>query len=64
MHALTSQGQRVLTMAIFALGSSIAIPSTAYAHEPLWGETPVVFGSGLVHPEIRFGFMDAGSTQN
>ncbi|MBV9868689.1 MAG: hypothetical protein JO316_25310 [Abitibacteriaceae bacterium] len=64
MHALTSQGQRVLTMAIFALGSSLSIPSTAYAHEPLWGETPVVFGSGLVHPEIRFGFMDAGSTQN
>ena len=38
-----------------------AIASTPVkAHEPLWGETPIVFSSGLVHPEVKFKYMDAG----
>jgi hypothetical protein len=36
----------------------------AAAHEPLWGETPTVFGFGIFHPEVRMGYRDAGSTQN
>jgi hypothetical protein len=34
------------------------------AHEPLWGETPTVFGFGIFHPEVRVGYRDAGSTRN
>jgi hypothetical protein len=37
----------------------LALP--AHAHEPLWGETPTVFGFGVIHPEVRFGYRDAGS---
>lgn len=36
----------------------------AQAHEPLWGETPTVFGFGIIHPEVRFGYRDAGSTRS
>lgn len=35
----------------------------AHAHEPLWGETPSVFGFGVIHPEVRLGYRDAGSTR-
>lgn len=35
----------------------------ARAHEPLWGETPTVFGFGIFHPEVRFGYRDAGSAR-
>lgn len=35
----------------------------AAAHEPLWGETPTVFGFGVIHPEIRAAFRDSGSTR-
>ena len=35
----------------------------AAAHEPLWGETPSVFGFGVIHPEVRLGYRDAGSTR-
>src|SRR5262249_39290361 len=31
------------------------------AHEPLWGETPTIFGPRVFHPEIRFGFVRRGS---
>jgi hypothetical protein len=39
----------------------LLIAAPVSAHEPLWGETPTVFGFGILHPEVRFGFRDAGS---
>jgi len=36
-------------------------PAAASAHEPLWGETPTIFGPHVFHPEVRFGFMHRGS---
>jgi hypothetical protein len=39
-----------------------AVP--AHAHEPLWGETPTVFGFGVIHPELRLAYRDAGSLRN
>lgn len=44
-----------------ALALLTALP--AAAHEPLWGETPSVFGFGVIHPEVRFGYRDAGATR-
>lgn len=41
---------------------TLAVPASA--HEPLWGETPTVFGFGVIHPELRFAFRDAGSTRH
>jgi len=40
----------------------VPLGSTAQnsAHEPLWGETPTVFGPGVFHPEIRFGLTRRG----
>ena len=35
--------------------------SPALAHEPLWGETPTIFGPGVWHPEIRLGSVRRGS---
>lgn len=46
-----------------AVLASVAVLSPAHAHEPLWGETPSVFGFGVIHPEIRAAFRDAGSTR-
>ena len=43
-----------------ALAIACASPAAALAHEPLWGETPVIFGPGVFHPEIRIGFLRAG----
>jgi hypothetical protein len=43
------------------LVACLAVP--ARAHEPLWGETPTVFGFGIIHPEVRFSFRDAGSAR-
>jgi len=31
-------------------------PATAFAHEPLWGESPQTFAFGILHPELRFGY--------
>lgn len=48
------------------LGALVALAlaaAPARAHEPLWGETPTVFGFGIVHPEIKLKFLDAGSTR-
>jgi len=42
---------------------AITAPRPSHAHEPLWGETPSVFGFGIIHPEVRFGYRDAGSTR-
>jgi len=43
-----------------ALAIAFTSSAAALAHEPLWGETPVIFGPGVFHPEIRLGFMRAG----
>lgn len=43
-----------------ALLIAFAAPAPALAHEPLWGETPVIFGPGVFHPEIRIGLVRAG----
>ncbi|HEV8701783.1 MAG TPA: hypothetical protein VGV60_10980 [Candidatus Polarisedimenticolia bacterium] len=31
-----------------------------FAHEPLWGETPAIFGPRVFHPEIRIGLTRHG----
>lgn len=50
---------RVLPIAGAALAALVSIP--ALAHEPLWGETPTIFGPGVFHPEIKFMFMRFGA---
>lgn len=39
------------------------LAAPARAHEPLWGETPTVFGFGVLHPELKLMYLDAGSTR-
>jgi Putative MetA-pathway of phenol degradation len=43
-----------------ALAIAFAAPAQALAHEPLWGETPAIFGPGVFHPEIRIGLVRTG----
>jgi hypothetical protein len=38
----------------------LAAATTAAGHEPLWGETPTLFGPHVVHPEVRFGWASPG----
>jgi len=40
------------------------VDGSAWGHEPLWGETPTVFGFGILHPEVKWMHLDAGSTRN
>src|SRR3712207_9489495 len=47
-----------LILVLVVLGTAPAAP--AAAHEPLWGETPSVFGFGVLHPELRMMYFDAG----
>jgi hypothetical protein len=47
-----------------ALGLLLLGSRPVAAHEPLWGETPTVFGFGVIHPEVRFGYRDAGSARS
>lgn len=42
-------------------GLLLLAAAPASAHEPLWGETPTVFGFGIIHPEVRFDYRDSGS---
>ena len=51
---------RRLVPALVLAGSTVA---TSFAHEPLWGETPTIFGPGVFHPEIRLGYMHPGDTR-
>lgn len=48
---------------LLAVGALVAAASAppAAAHEPLWGETPITFGFGVMHAEARYMLMDAGS---
>jgi hypothetical protein len=48
----------------YLLAAAVLITARpAAAHEPLWGETPTVFGFGVIHPETRLSFRDAGTTR-
>jgi hypothetical protein len=42
---------------------ALVLAAPARAHEPLWGETPITFGFGIIHPEVKFKYFDAGSTR-
>lgn len=53
--------ERHLAVLGFLMGLAVA---PAWAHEPLWGETPTVFGFGVIHPEVKWMYFDAGSTRN
>jgi hypothetical protein len=50
-------------LAVLLGAASVLLAAPARAHEPLWGETPTVFGFGIIHPEVRFGYRDAGSAR-
>jgi len=43
-----------------ALGAALGATAPVLAHEPLWGETPVIFGPGVFHPEFRVRFVRTG----
>jgi hypothetical protein len=47
-----------------AAGLGALAPGTARAHEPLWGQTPVTFGAGVVHGEILARYFDAGQVES
>ncbi|HEV8336016.1 MAG TPA: transporter [Candidatus Polarisedimenticolia bacterium] len=51
---------RVCLRLTAALASLVGSLGAAVAHEPLWGETPTIFGPGVFHPEIRIGLMRHG----
>jgi hypothetical protein len=51
--------------AAWAVASCVPLlAAPVHAHEPLWGETPTVFGFGILHPEVKWMYFDAGSTRN
>jgi len=52
------------TFLVTCLSLALLAIRPAQAHEPLWGETPTVFGFGVIHPEVRFSYRDAGSTRS
>ncbi len=49
---------RIGLLAALLLGAT-----PARAHEPLWGETPITFGFGVIHPEVKFKYFDAGTVR-
>ena len=51
---------RLLVLVLVPLGAT----ALSSAHEPLWGETPTVFGPGVFHPEIRFGWTRRGGASD
>lgn len=57
------RARRRLGLALAALVAPATITPTL-AHEPLWGETPTIFGPGVWHPEIRLGFARRGSVDD
>ena len=48
---------------VVAFGAAALLAAPAHTHEPLWGETPTVFGFGILHPEVKWMYFDAGSTR-
>ena len=55
---------RLMLVVLLAFWLASTGGPSALAHEPLWGETPIVFSSGLLHPEIKVKFMDAGDASD
>ncbi len=53
-----------LTSVALASLLSFFLARPTSAHEPLWGETPTIFGPGVYHPEIRIGFLRKGSASD
>src|SRR5687767_12322654 len=53
-----------VVLALSVIGTSTLLAATARAHEPLWGETPIVFSSDIIHPEMKFRYMAAGNAHN
>lgn len=53
-----------LRVAAMVIGLGFWSPAGALAHEPLWGETPTIFGPRVFHPEIRIGFMHCGDVSS
>jgi len=45
-----------------AIGVALGSVAPVLAHEPLWGETPVIFGPGVIHPEIKIRLVRTGGT--
>jgi len=43
------------------LAAWLSCAGPVLAHEPLWGETPTIFGPGVIHPEIRLGYVRRGT---
>src|SRR5688500_10503399 len=64
MQSTMTRRTTLLHIWTLLLSLCIATHQQVQAHEPLWGETPIVFGSGLIHPEVEYSFMDIGSTNN
>ena len=50
--------------AAIAAGLVTLAGPAAVAHEPLWGETPTIFGPHVFHPEVRFGFTRSDDTRS
>jgi hypothetical protein len=56
--------RRRLWMTVLMTGVAMGVlGAPAEAHEPLFGETPIVFGPGVYHPEVKFMYFDGGSTR-
>ena len=55
---IPGSGRPARALAIVLVAAAFASP--ARAHEPLWGETPTIFGPGVFHPEIRIGYLHRG----
>jgi hypothetical protein len=53
--------RRLATLGLVGAATALGTPP-AQAHEPLWGETPTIFGPGVIHPELRFGTLRRGET--
>ncbi|MFN3649507.1 MAG: hypothetical protein ACK47B_07975 [Armatimonadota bacterium] len=50
-------------LSVLGLSSLLLGTAPAAAHEPLWGETPITFGFGVIHPEVKLMYFDAGTTR-
>jgi hypothetical protein len=57
-------GGRTVELMLVTLALGLLLCQPAAAHEPLWGETPTVFGFGIFHPEVKTHYRDAGSARN
>lgn len=57
------RGRRERLLGLLAVFLTLSVCREARTHEPLWGETPNVFGFGVIHPEFKFMFRDAGHTR-